>query len=97
MLTFIDKCIEHEKPVVVYTSCLKGAADMGIYAVGAAPLEKGAFTAGDMTLPALGQKMMYIVGVVMEEKLHGKDLFQAVNQILLTPYNRDISITERRK
>ncbi|MFH1317329.1 MAG: asparaginase domain-containing protein [Candidatus Woesearchaeota archaeon] len=97
LLPFIKKARQNDKPVIVYTDCLTGAADMGIYAVGATPLEAGATSAGNMTFKALAQKAMYICGVVQNEGLVGDQRQLAVQEILLTPYNKDITIIKRRK
>ncbi len=85
------------KPVFVYTSCDTGAADMGIYSVGAAPLDAGAKPAGDMTLEALGQKFMYAIGRASNEKLEGDEKLSFIESIIRKPYNGDIMVTERRK
>lgn len=69
---------------------------MGIYRVGAAPLEAGAAPAGDMTFPALGQKIMYAVGRAQADNLKGEELVRRVHSIILTSYNNDIMVTERR-
>src|SRR3989344_6949577 len=97
LLSFIQTANTHEKPVFVYTKCDTGAADMGIYSVGVTPLRAGAQPAGDMTLEALGQKMMYAVGRAMNEKLTGKERLLFVESVIRKPYNGDITITERRK
>ena len=70
---------------------------MGIYSVGAAPLEAGAKPAGDMTLEALGQKLMYAIGRASSEGLSGKAKLRFVESIVKRPYNGDITVTERRK
>jgi len=97
LIPFIRMAKDNGKPVFVYTSCDTGAADMGIYSVGAAPLEAGAFPAGDMTLEALGQKLMYALGRVTSEKLEGQEKLRFVESIIRTSYNSDITVTERRK
>ena len=70
---------------------------MGIYSVGTAPLEAGALPAGDMTLEALGQKLMYAMGRSNSERLNGKEKLDFVDSIIRKPYNGDITITERRR
>ncbi|HLC89066.1 MAG TPA: asparaginase [Candidatus Nanoarchaeia archaeon] len=85
------------KPVFVYTSCDTGAADMGIYSVGAAPLEAGAKPAGDMTLEALGQKLMYAIGRTSAQGLADEAKLKFVESIIRTPYNGDIMVTEKRR
>ena len=77
--------------------CEIGAADMGIYSVGAAPLEAGAKPAGDMTLETLGQKAMYAIGRANAEGLKGDERMKFVETIISTPYNNDITVTERRR
>jgi len=95
--SFIRASKENGKPVFVYTKCDTGAADMGIYSVGAAPLEAGAKPAGDMTLEALGQKLMYAIGRATSENLSGYEKSRFVESIIRKPYNGDITVTERRK
>lgn len=85
------------KPVFVYTSCDTGAADMGIYSVGAAPLEAGAKPAGDMTLEAVGQKLMYAIGRAVSEGLQGDEKLSFVESIIRKQYNGDIMVTEMRR
>ncbi|HLC52735.1 MAG TPA: asparaginase [Candidatus Nanoarchaeia archaeon] len=97
LLPIIKSAREQGKPVFVYTSCDTGAADMGIYSVGAAPLEAGAKPAGDMTLEALGQKIMYAIGRASGEGLQGEEKLSFVESIIRKPYNGDIMITERRR
>tara|TARA_Y100000310_G_C20582294_1_gene763624 strand:+ start:188 stop:1264 length:1077 start_codon:yes stop_codon:yes gene_type:complete len=97
LLPFIRSAREQRKPVFVYTSCDTGAADMGIYSVGAAPLEAGAKPAGDMTLEALGQKAMYAIGRASAERLSGDAKLNFVESIIRKPYNADIMVTGRRK
>ncbi len=97
LLPFIQKAKECGKPVFVYTKCIAGAADMGIYSVGAAPLESGAQPAGDMTFEALGQKLMYAVGRASAQQLIGADRLHFIESIIKKPYNCDITVTERRK
>ena len=70
---------------------------MGIYSVGAAPLDAGAKPAGDMTLEALGQKIMYAIGRATNEKLTGEEKLRFVESIIRKPYNGDITVTEKRK
>lgn len=97
LLGFIGKAREYGKPVFVYTKCDLGAADMGIYSVGEAPLRAGAKPAGDMTLEALGQKFMYALGRAHSEEHTGNDRLEFVDYIIRTPYNGDITVTQRRK
>jgi len=97
LLEFIREAKKNGKQVFVYTRCEIGAADMGIYSVGAAPLEAGAQSAGDMTLEALGQKLMYAMGRAMHEGLSGEEKLKFVESIIRKPYNFDIMVTKRRK
>lgn len=96
LLAFITRAKEAGKPVYVYTSCDTGAADMGIYSVGAAPLLAGAKPAGDMTLEALGQKLMFAIGRATSEGLSGDERLKFVDTIIRRPYNGDITVTEKR-
>ena len=97
LIEFIRISKSKGKPVFVYTSCDTGAADMGIYSVGAAPLEAGAKPAGDMTLEALGQKTMYAIGRANSEGLQGGEKLVFIESIIKKPYNGDITVTERRR
>lgn len=94
---FIKKARSNDKPVFVYTRCELGAADMGIYSVGAATIEAGATPAGDITLEALGQKLMYAIGRANSERLKGDERLSFIESIIRKPYNGDITITERRR
>lgn len=97
LLEFIREARKNDKPIFVYTRCEIGAADMGIYSVGAAPLEAGAKPAGDMTLEALGQKLMYALGRAKSENLMGENKLGFIESIIRRQYNGDITVTERRK
>lgn len=97
LLSVIKTARKLGKPVFVYTSCDTGAADMGIYSVGAAPLEAGAKPAGDMTLEALGQKLMYAIGRADAEGLSDEAKLSFIDSIVKKPYNGDIMVTERRR
>lgn len=97
LLPFIREAKNNEKPVFVYTGCDVGAADMGLYSVGVAPLQAGARPAGDMTLEALGQKLMYALGRTNSEGLKGEDRLRVIESIIRKSYNGDITVTERRK
>lgn len=97
LLPFIKKARELEKPVYVYTQCDVGAADMGIYSVGAASLKAGAQPAGDMTLEALGQKLMYVLGRAASECLKDEERMQFIDTIIRKSYNNDIIVTQRRR
>ncbi|MBN1472562.1 MAG: asparaginase [Syntrophaceae bacterium] len=49
-------------PIIITTTCVKGAAEMDIYAVGNRAKDAGAISAGDMTLYAVQQKLMCLLG-----------------------------------
>ncbi len=95
LLGFIKTAKENYKPVYVYTKCDIGAADMGLYAVGAAPLQAGAIPAGDMTPEALGQKLMCALGI--GRKFKGQKRLDFIESLIRTPFNGDITVTEARK
>ena len=97
LLPFIRAAKRKGKPVFVYTKCDTGAADMGIYSVGIAPLEAGAKPAGDMTLEALGQKLMFALGRATHEGLTGEKRLRCVESIIETPYGGDITVTKSRR
>ncbi len=96
LVPYIEKATNAGKPVLVVTNCRLGAADMGIYVVGLAPLKAGAISAGDMTLEAAIQKLMYVVGRANKEELEGKERLAFVEDIIHTEYNKDITITTTR-
>ena len=96
MLPFIKAAYEHEKPVYVVTRSSTGAADMGIYQVGLAAVEMGAQPAGDMTLEAVGQKLMYALGRAQAENRTGDSRLNYINNIMKTSYNGDITILNAR-
>jgi len=73
LIPYIEEAEEEGMPVLVVTNCLLGAADMGIYAVGSAPLEAGAMSAGDMTMESAIQKLMYATGIANERGYEGKE------------------------
>lgn len=89
-IPFLSEATKLYKPVFVYTRCGKGSADMGIYAVGAAAKKNGAISAGDMTLEALGQKMMFALGKSNLHRYSGKEKLDYVKNQVLTPINGDI-------
>jgi L-asparaginase len=69
LVTGIKYLTEKNIPVLVTTSCVKGAAEMDIYAVGNRAKDAGAISARDMTLNATQQKLMYALGKFKESKL----------------------------
>ncbi len=62
LIAGIRQLVDNNIPVVVTTYCVKGAAEMDIYAVGNRALAAGAFSAQNMTLPATQQKLMCLLG-----------------------------------
>ncbi|MFC1753941.1 asparaginase [Thermoproteota archaeon] len=93
-----DRLVEHiatatknGKPVLVVTNCQLGAADMGIYAVGSAPLEAGAISAGDMTMETATQKLMYAIGRANDAGYEGEDRLQFITTLIHRNYAGDIS------
>jgi len=77
------------------TPFIKAANDHGKPVIVYTKCGQGAATAGDMTLEALGQKLMYALGRANDARLTGKEKIARVESIIRTPYNHDI--TERRK
>ena len=51
----------------------------------------------DVTLEALGQKLMYAIGRATSERLTGEERLRFVESIIRKPYNGDITVTERRR
>jgi len=96
LLPLIRRATSQGKPVAVYTKCLKGAADMAVYAVGSAALDAGAIPAGDMTPEALGQKLMYALGLA-EGSIDFSKRIEFVKKIISHPIGKDITVTELRK
>ena len=76
---------EKQKPVVIITNCMKGAAAMQ-YGPGYEALLQGAIPAGDMTREAATQKLMYALGNTIE----GNKL-EYVRRIMHTKIGEDIS------
>ena len=96
LVPHIEKATELGKPVLVVTNCQLGAADMNVYAVGSAPLKAGAISAGDMTMEAGIQKLMYAIGRANKECLVGKDKIDFVKDLIHRPYAGDITVTGTR-
>ncbi len=92
----IKRATERGKPVFVVTNCLLGAADMGIYAVGSAPLQAGAISAGDLTMKTAIQKLMFAVGRANQDQIHGQERVSYVRNLLQRPYAKDMTITGNR-
>ncbi len=92
----IERAVSMNKPLVVVTQCPQGAADMGIYEVGAVPLQLGAISGGDMTIQTATQKLMYALGKAKYDKIPPKDRIDFVKQIIHTDYAKEIE-TEGKK
>jgi len=90
LIPHIRKASEKGKPVLVVTNCLLGAADMGIYAVGSAPLEAGAISAGDLTKETAMQKLMYAVGRANKEGYQERERLLFVKTLIHREYAKDI-------
>jgi len=98
-----DRLIEHiktatknQKPVLVVTNCQLGAADMGIYAVGSAPLEAGAISAGDMTIETATQKLMYAIGRANNSNYKGEEKLDFIKSLIQRDYAKDLTVTQNR-
>ncbi len=74
-------------PVIITTICVKGAAEMDIYAVGNRAKDAGAISAGDMTLHAAQQKLMYSLGKFNELGLPLKERIDYVKEAFYRPDN----------
>ena len=96
LVPHIQKASEKGKPVLVVTNCQLGAADMGIYAVGSAPLKAGAISAGDMTMEAAVQKLMFAVGRANSTEYGAADRLRFITSLVQREYGRDISTTQNR-
>lgn len=86
---------QQNKPIVVVTQCIKGAADMGIYETGSIPLQLGVIPGGDMTMQAVTQKLMYALGKAAAQKIPVDKLVKFVKRIIHTDYAQDISSLNR--
>lgn len=98
-----DDLIEHiayatkkGKPVLVATKCIVGAADMGLYATGIAPLKAGAISAGDLTIEAAMQKLMYALGRANKMAYSGAKRLEFIRNIIHKDYNKDIATSTNR-
>lgn len=96
LIPHIKEATKKGKPVLVVTNCLLGAADMGIYEVGSAPLEAGAISAGDLTMEAATQKLMYAIGRANKEGYAGAQKISYVKDLIHRVYGRDMSVTGNR-
>lgn len=83
---------KQNKPVVVVTECLEGAADMGIYEVGAMPLKLGAISGLDMTFAMAIQKLMYALGRIAKDTIAPDKVLRRVKTIMHTNYAGEINI-----
>ena len=88
----IRRATKLHKPIVVLTQCLKGAAEMGIYEVGAIPLQLGAISGGDMTMPTATQKLMYALGKAKINTISPKERIEFVRELLQTEFAREITV-----
>lgn len=91
LVPHIKAATEKGKPVLVVTNCQLGAADMGIYAVGSAPLEAGAISAGDMTVETATQKLMYALGRASKENYEGAERMKFIASLIHREYARDMT------
>ena len=91
LIPYIKNATERGKPVVVVTKCISGEVDMGIYEVGSAALNAGAVAAGDLTLEAATQKMMFALGKADAAHLTGADRLAFVAGIIQQAYGNDVS------
>lgn len=92
----IEKATKKGKPVLVVTNCLLGAADMNIYEVGAAPLKVGAISAGDLTMEAATQKLMYAIGRANKQNHKGEERIKYIKSLIERPYGKDLTVAENR-
>lgn len=92
----ISEATQLHKPIIVVTQCLQGAADMGIYEVGAVPLKLGAIPGGDMTMQTATQKLMYALGRAKFENIPPEKLVEFVRGIIHTSYAKEIDVTGNR-
>jgi len=92
----IEEAAKSNKPVVVVTQCIKGAADMGIYEVGSVPRKLGAISGGDMTMPTATQKLMYALGRARQEGIEPGRVIDFVRKIIQTIYAKEMEVTDSR-
>ena len=96
LVAHIISATQEGKPVLVVTNCVIGAADMGIYEVGSVPLKAGAISAGDLTMEAATQKLMYAVGRANKMPYSGTDRLGYVKSLIQRDYGRDITVVGNR-
>ena len=92
LLEAIHYCTEKNKPVVIVSSCLRGAS-LGLYEVGREAINAGAISGRDITREAATQKLMYALG--LHRSLHGDNSngrIDFVRNIIQTPIGGDISV-----
>lgn len=91
LIPVLRYCAEKHKPVVVVSSCLRGAS-IDLYEVGCAAFNAGAISGLDLTREAATQKLMYALG--LHRTLRGRDVggrIDFVKRIIQTPIGCDIS------
>ncbi len=96
LLADLKNATKRGKPVLVATNCQLGAADMGLYSVGSAPLKAGAISAGDMTMECCVQKLMYALGKLRKNKITMAKKIAFTKKIAHTPISGDITIVSKR-
>lgn len=95
----IEKAAKAGKPILVVASCRncrQEASDKGFYEVGLSPLKAGAISAGNMTLEAATQKLMYAMGKANSEEYIGEERIALVKGIIHKDINCDITETGER-
>lgn len=91
LIPALDMCTKNGKPVVIVSSCLRGAS-LDLYEVGSRAIDAGAICSKDLTREAATQKIMYALGKyrnMCEEKSGSKIDF--VKKIIQTPIGGDCS------
>lgn len=96
LVPYIKEATQKGKPVLVVTSCILGAADMGIYETGAEPLKAGAISAGDLTTEAAIQKLMYAVGRANKSNYEEKEKLDFVQTLIQRDYAKDMTTNQNR-
>jgi L-asparaginase len=61
MLPFLEKCREEQKHVVITSQAAYDAVELDQYASGRAAKERGALSAGEMTMEATITKVMHLL------------------------------------
>ena len=93
LVPHIEKATKQGKPVLVVTNCKLGAADMGIYEVGSAPLKAGAISAGDLTMEAAIQKLMFAIGRANTSPHVGSKRLEYIRSLIHRVYSQDMTST----